>query len=174
MKTAESFQKFAYSEVIPHIPYFQYRIISGSSCHEKRKMFPAGKQTGNIFLLPMASVISAVPPTGNGRTGTVAVAVLMVITAILALVMHMSSCLGTSFYRTDRTAGINRRPSVMSVMPVSKNRHRQKACEQNRGHNRGKPSAKMHASPLLPFPADKTPCPVSEACLAAVTAVRTV
>ena len=32
-QAAESFQKFAYSEVIPHIPFFQYRIISGASCH---------------------------------------------------------------------------------------------------------------------------------------------
>nr|WP_296474743.1 DEAD/DEAH box helicase family protein [uncultured Acetatifactor sp.] len=34
-QAAESFQKFAYSEVIPHIPFFQYRIISGASCHDR-------------------------------------------------------------------------------------------------------------------------------------------
>lgn len=34
-QAAESFQKFAYSEVIPHIPFFQYRIVSGSSCHDR-------------------------------------------------------------------------------------------------------------------------------------------
>ncbi len=34
-QAAESFQNFAYSEVIPHIPFFQYRIISGASCHDR-------------------------------------------------------------------------------------------------------------------------------------------
>lgn len=34
-QAAESFQKFAYSEVMPHIPFFQYRIISGASCHDR-------------------------------------------------------------------------------------------------------------------------------------------
>lgn len=34
-QAAESFQKFAYSEVIPHIPSFQYRIISGASTHDR-------------------------------------------------------------------------------------------------------------------------------------------
>lgn len=34
-QAAESFQKFAYSEAIPHIPFFQYRIVSGSSCHDR-------------------------------------------------------------------------------------------------------------------------------------------
>lgn len=34
-QAAESFQKFAYSEVIPHIPFFQYRIVSGASCHDR-------------------------------------------------------------------------------------------------------------------------------------------
>lgn len=34
-QAAESFQKFAYSEVIPHIPSFQYRIVSGASTHDR-------------------------------------------------------------------------------------------------------------------------------------------
>ncbi|MDO5151682.1 MAG: helicase, partial [Oscillospiraceae bacterium] len=34
-QAAESFQKFAYSEVIPHIPFFQYRIVSGFSTHDR-------------------------------------------------------------------------------------------------------------------------------------------
>lgn len=34
-QAAESFQKFAYSEIIPHIPSFQYRIVSGASCHDR-------------------------------------------------------------------------------------------------------------------------------------------
>ena len=34
-QAAESFQKFAYSEIMPHIPFFQYRIISGASCHDR-------------------------------------------------------------------------------------------------------------------------------------------
>lgn len=33
-QAAEFFQKFAYSEVMPHIPFFQYRIISGASCYD--------------------------------------------------------------------------------------------------------------------------------------------
>lgn len=34
-QAAESFQKFAYSEAIPHISYFQYRIVSGSPSHDR-------------------------------------------------------------------------------------------------------------------------------------------
>ena len=34
-QAAESFQKFAYSEIMPHIPFFRYRIISGASCHDR-------------------------------------------------------------------------------------------------------------------------------------------
>ena len=34
-QAAESFQKFAYAEVIPHIPFFQYRIVSGASTHDR-------------------------------------------------------------------------------------------------------------------------------------------
>ena len=34
-QAAESFQKFAYSEVIPHIPSFRYRIVSGASTHDR-------------------------------------------------------------------------------------------------------------------------------------------
>jgi len=34
-QAAESFQKFAYAEVIPHISSFSFRIISGASYHER-------------------------------------------------------------------------------------------------------------------------------------------
>jgi len=34
-QAAESFQKFAYSTEIPHISFFRYRIVSGSSNHDK-------------------------------------------------------------------------------------------------------------------------------------------
>lgn len=34
-QAAESFQKFAYAAEIPHIPSFRYRIVSGSSNHDK-------------------------------------------------------------------------------------------------------------------------------------------
>lgn len=34
-QAAESFQKFAYTEVIPHISSFRYRVISGSSTHDR-------------------------------------------------------------------------------------------------------------------------------------------
>jgi hypothetical protein len=34
-QAAESFQKFAYAAEIPHIPFFRYRIVSGSSNHDK-------------------------------------------------------------------------------------------------------------------------------------------
>ena len=35
-QAAESFKKFAYAEAMPHISEFTYRIVSGSSSHEKR------------------------------------------------------------------------------------------------------------------------------------------
>lgn len=34
-QAAESFQKYAYTESIPHISSFQYRVISGASSHER-------------------------------------------------------------------------------------------------------------------------------------------
>ncbi len=34
-QAAESFQKYAYAEVMPHVPEFTYRIISGSSNHDR-------------------------------------------------------------------------------------------------------------------------------------------
>lgn len=34
-QATESFQKFAYSEVIPHITSFRYRIVSGASSHDR-------------------------------------------------------------------------------------------------------------------------------------------
>lgn len=34
-QAAESFQKFAYTEVVPHIPSFRFRIVSGASSHDR-------------------------------------------------------------------------------------------------------------------------------------------
>ena len=34
-QAAESFQKFAYSEVIPHISSFRFRVVSGASTHDR-------------------------------------------------------------------------------------------------------------------------------------------
>ncbi len=34
-QAAESFQRFAYTEVIPHISSFCFRIVSGASCHDR-------------------------------------------------------------------------------------------------------------------------------------------
>lgn len=34
-QAADSFQKFAYTEVIPHIPSFRFRVISGVSSHDR-------------------------------------------------------------------------------------------------------------------------------------------
>lgn len=34
-QTAESFQKFAYTEVVPHISSFRFRIVSGASSHDR-------------------------------------------------------------------------------------------------------------------------------------------
>ncbi len=75
--------------------------------------------------LPMTSMMSAGASTGNGHTGAVTVIAFMVITAILTPVMGMPSCFCASFHRTDRTAGIRRGLSVMSAVPMSRNRHSQ-------------------------------------------------
>ena len=34
-QAAESFQKFAYTEVMPHISSFRFRVISGASTHDR-------------------------------------------------------------------------------------------------------------------------------------------
>ena len=52
-QAAESFQKFAYSEVIPHIPFFQYRIVSGSSCHDRPIDI---KATDNLLIVSKDSI----------------------------------------------------------------------------------------------------------------------
>lgn len=52
-QAAESFQKFAYSEVIPHIPFFQYRIVSGSSCHDRSIDI---KATDNLLIISKDSI----------------------------------------------------------------------------------------------------------------------
>lgn len=52
-QAAESFQKFAYSEVIPHIPFFQYRIVSGASCHDRSIDI---KTTDNLLIVSKDSI----------------------------------------------------------------------------------------------------------------------
>lgn len=99
--------------------------------------------------LPMTSMMSAGASSGNGHTGAVTIIAFMVITAVLTPVMGMPSCFCASFHRTDRTAGIRRGLSVMSAVPMSRNRHSQKDRQKSGGHGRSKPSANMHASPLL-------------------------
>lgn len=106
-------------------------------------------------------MMSAGASSGNGHTGTVTVIAFVVITAVLTPVMGMPSCFRASFHRTDRTAGIRRGLSVMSAVPMSRNRHSQKDRQKSGGHDRSKPSANMHASPLLsPL---RTDAPASDA-----------
>ncbi len=52
-QAAESFQKFAYSEVIPHIPFFQYRVVSGASCHDRTIDI---KPTDNLLIVSKDSI----------------------------------------------------------------------------------------------------------------------
>lgn len=52
-QAAESFQKFAYSEIIPHIPFFQYRIVSGASCHERARDIEAAD---NLLIVSKDSI----------------------------------------------------------------------------------------------------------------------
>ena len=52
-QAAESFQKFAYSEVIPHIPFFQYRIVSGASTHDRTIDI---QSTDNLLIMSKDSI----------------------------------------------------------------------------------------------------------------------
>lgn len=52
-QAAESFQKFAYTETIPHISSFSFRIISGSSSHDRTIDI---KSTDNLLIVSKDSV----------------------------------------------------------------------------------------------------------------------
>ncbi len=52
-QAAQSFQKFAYSEVMPHIPFFQYRIVSGASTHDRTIDI---KSTDNLLIMSKDSL----------------------------------------------------------------------------------------------------------------------
>ena len=52
-QAAESFQKFAYAEVMPHISEFTYRIVSGSSSHDRSIDITA---KDNILILSKDSI----------------------------------------------------------------------------------------------------------------------
>lgn len=52
-QAAESFQKFAYSEVMPHISSFSYRIISGSSSHDRTSDI---KSADNLLIISKDSI----------------------------------------------------------------------------------------------------------------------
>lgn len=66
-QAAESFQKFAYSEAIPHISFFQYRIVSGSSCHDRTIDI---KDTDDLLIISKDSIgrnISCIDSWLNGE-----------------------------------------------------------------------------------------------------------
>ncbi len=50
---AESFQKFAYTEVIPHVSSFSFRIISGASSHDRTSDI---KPTDNLLIVSKDSI----------------------------------------------------------------------------------------------------------------------
>lgn len=52
-QAAESFQKFAYAEVIPHISSFRFRIISGASSHDRTSDI---QKTDNLLIVSKDSI----------------------------------------------------------------------------------------------------------------------
>ncbi len=52
-QAAESFQKFAYPEVIPHVSSFRFRIISGASSHDRTSDI---KPTDNLLIVSKDSI----------------------------------------------------------------------------------------------------------------------
>lgn len=52
-QAAESFQKFAYTEVIPHVSSFSFRIISGASSHDRTSDI---KPTDNLLIVSKDSI----------------------------------------------------------------------------------------------------------------------
>ncbi len=67
-QAAESFQKFAYTEVIPHILSFSFRIISGASSHDRTSDI---KPTDNLLIISKDSIgrnLSCLDPWLKGET----------------------------------------------------------------------------------------------------------
>ena len=52
-QAAESFQKFAYAEVIPHISSFRFRVISGASSHDRTNDI---QKTDNLLIVSKDSI----------------------------------------------------------------------------------------------------------------------
>ena len=52
-QAAESFQKFAYTEVVPHISSFCFRIVSGASCHDRTVDI---RPTDNLLIVSKDSI----------------------------------------------------------------------------------------------------------------------
>lgn len=52
-QAAESFQKFAYTETIPHISSFSFRIVSGSTSHDRTSDI---KSTDNLLIVSKDSI----------------------------------------------------------------------------------------------------------------------
>lgn len=52
-QAAESFQKFAYTEVVPHISSFRFRIVSGSSEHDRTSDI---RSTDNLLIVSKDSI----------------------------------------------------------------------------------------------------------------------
>lgn len=52
-QAAESFQKFAYTEVIPHVSSFSFRIISGATSHDRTSDI---KPTDNLLIVSKDSI----------------------------------------------------------------------------------------------------------------------
>lgn len=50
---AEPFQKYAFPEVMTHIPLFQYRVISGSNSHDRTIDI---KLTDNLLIMSKESI----------------------------------------------------------------------------------------------------------------------
>lgn len=73
----------------------------------------------------MTAMMSAAGGGVSGLAGTVTVAALVVVAAIIPAVMDMTSFLFTSFHRADRTARIGLR-SAMTVMSMGGHRKHQK------------------------------------------------
>lgn len=52
-QAAESFQKFAYTETIPHVSSFSFRIVSGSTSHDRTSDI---KSTDNLLIVSKDSI----------------------------------------------------------------------------------------------------------------------
>jgi len=84
-------------------------------------------------------MVSAVSAAGgshsSGYTGTVTVAVFVVITAVVMSVVGMPSFFGTAFHGADRATGIDCRSCLAVMMAVGRNRHNEEdgyQCDRRR------------------------------------------